>query len=55
MTFQELEECKVVFKKIMKSVHHVRIEYPEEEKTKKAADVADAQAEAVPEKPGEEN
>ncbi len=31
MTFQELEECKKVFKKVMKSVHHVRIEYPEEQ------------------------
>ena len=32
MSFQELEECKQVFKQIMKSVHHVRIEYPEEKK-----------------------
>lgn len=32
MTFRELEQCKRVFKKTMKSVHHVRIEYPEEEK-----------------------
>jgi len=32
LSFQELEECKRVFKKIMKSVHHVRIEYPEEER-----------------------
>ncbi len=31
MTFQELEECKKVFKKTMKSIHHVRIEYPEEQ------------------------
>ena len=34
MSFKELEECKAVFKQMMKSVHHVRIEYPEE-KTEK--------------------
>lgn len=34
LTFEELEVCKRVFKQLMKSVHHVRIEYPEEEKTK---------------------
>jgi len=33
MTFQELEACKAVFKQTMKSVHHVRVEYPEEEKS----------------------
>lgn len=32
MTFKELEACTQVFKKIMHSVHHIRIEYPEEEK-----------------------
>lgn len=32
MTFQEMETCKQVFKQIMKSVHHVRIEYPEDKK-----------------------
>lgn len=32
MTFEELETCKSVFKKLMRSVHHVRIEYPEEKK-----------------------
>lgn len=31
LTFKELEECRAVFKQVMKSVHHVRIEYPEEE------------------------
>lgn len=30
MTFRELEDCKEVFKQIMRSVYHVRIEYPEE-------------------------
>ncbi|MCO6493544.1 MAG: HDIG domain-containing protein [Phaeodactylibacter sp.] len=30
MTFEELEQCKAVFKQMMKSVHHVRIAYPEE-------------------------
>jgi len=33
MTFEELEACKKVFKQMMKSVYHGRIEYPEE-KTK---------------------
>ena len=32
LTFEELEVCKRVFKQLMKSVHHVRIEYPEEDK-----------------------
>lgn len=31
LKFKELEECREVFKQVMKSVHHVRIEYPEEE------------------------
>ena len=31
LTFQELEACKSVFKQMMKSVHHGRIKYPEEE------------------------
>lgn len=30
MTFRELEDCKIVFKQLLKSVYHVRIEYPEE-------------------------
>lgn len=30
LTFKELEMCKREFKKIMKSVHHARVEYPEE-------------------------
>ncbi len=30
MTFEELEQCRNVFKTVMKSVHHVRIEYPDE-------------------------
>jgi len=34
LTFEELEDCKRVFKQLMKSVHHVRIEYPEEEAKK---------------------
>ncbi len=32
LTFRELEICKKEFKKLMKSVHHARIEYPEERK-----------------------
>jgi membrane-associated HD superfamily phosphohydrolase len=30
ISFQELEQCKIVFRQIMKSVHHVRIAYPED-------------------------
>ena len=30
LTFHELESCKIAFKKLLKSIHHVRIEYPEE-------------------------
>ncbi len=37
MTFQELEACKTVFKQIMKSVYHVRIEYPDEKKPEEKA------------------
>ncbi|MEZ4986481.1 MAG: HDIG domain-containing protein [Saprospiraceae bacterium] len=29
ITFRELEQCRVVFQKIMRSVHHVRVVYPE--------------------------
>lgn len=32
LTFRELELCKKEFKRVMKSVHHSRIEYPEEQK-----------------------
>lgn len=34
LTFQELEQCRRAFKKVMKSVHHQRIEYPELKKEK---------------------
>ncbi|KAA3622702.1 MAG: HDIG domain-containing protein, partial [Bacteroidetes bacterium] len=34
ISFKELEEIVQVFKNIMKSVYHVRIEYPEEQKKK---------------------
>jgi cyclic-di-AMP phosphodiesterase PgpH len=30
LTFNELEKCKVSFKATLKSIHHVRIEYPKE-------------------------
>jgi membrane-associated HD superfamily phosphohydrolase len=36
ISFRELEEIIQVFKNIMKSVYHVRIEYPEEQKKKEA-------------------
>jgi len=32
LSFSELETCKGVLKKLLKSIHHVRIEYPEEKK-----------------------
>ncbi|MEM1322868.1 MAG: HDIG domain-containing metalloprotein [Bacteroidota bacterium] len=32
LSFHELEACKREFKKLLKSIYHVRIEYPEEEK-----------------------
>ncbi len=35
LTFKELEQCKEVFKSLLKSINHVRIEYPDE--VKKAA------------------
>lgn len=34
LTFEELEKCKKVFKKMLRSIHHVRMEYPEEAKAK---------------------
>lgn len=37
LTFQELEICRSLFKAILKSVHHVRIAYPKEEKKAEAA------------------
>ena len=30
MTFEELEKCKIVFKSLLRSINHVRVEYPEE-------------------------
>jgi membrane-associated HD superfamily phosphohydrolase len=32
LTFGELEKCKTSFKITLKSIHHVRIEYPERDK-----------------------
>lgn len=34
LSFRDLQTCKEVFKKILRSVYHVRIEYPEEGKSK---------------------
>lgn len=31
ISFRELEQCRLVFRQIMKSVHHVRVAYPEQE------------------------
>jgi len=33
LSFNELETCKGVLKKLLKSIHHVRIEYPDEKKS----------------------
>jgi hypothetical protein len=33
LTFEELEICKRIFRKMLRSIHHVRVEYPEEQKT----------------------
>ena len=30
ITFEELEKCKLVFKLLLRSINHVRVEYPEE-------------------------
>lgn len=30
MSFEELHTCKAVFRKILRSIHHVRVEYPKE-------------------------
>jgi hypothetical protein len=30
LSFRELEECKGVFRQLLRSIHHVRIEYPKE-------------------------
>lgn len=34
LTFDELEQCKNVFKAQLRSIHHVRIQYPDEKKRK---------------------
>ena len=34
LSFEELEKCRAVFKQLLKSIMHVRIEYPEEEGNK---------------------
>lgn len=31
MSFEELHTCKAVFRKILRSIHHVRVEYPKEQ------------------------
>jgi len=50
MTFEELEICKSVFKQLMKSVHHVRIEYPETKKEELGGDNKEPENEKEPEK-----
>lgn len=37
MSFRELEECRHVFRSFMKSAHHLRIEYPEDEEERPRA------------------
>jgi putative nucleotidyltransferase with HDIG domain len=31
LTFEELEKCKIIFKSLLRSINHVRMEYPEEQ------------------------
>ncbi|MCB0622528.1 MAG: hypothetical protein KDC43_01055, partial [Saprospiraceae bacterium] len=31
MTFEELEKCKTVFRQRLRSINHVRVEYPAEQ------------------------
>ncbi len=33
LNFEELEKCRVVFKKMLRSIYHIRIEYPKEVKS----------------------
>jgi putative nucleotidyltransferase with HDIG domain len=35
LSFQELEKCKTVFSSLLRSIYHIRIEYPREQKNKK--------------------
>lgn len=35
LTFGDLEACRVVFKNMLRSIHHVRVEYPKEQEVKK--------------------
>ena len=39
LTFRELETIKVVFKNLLKSINHVRIDYPNEDKTKQQDEI----------------
>ena len=32
LSFKELDDCILVFKKLLRNINHVRIEYPEEQK-----------------------
>ncbi|RMG77286.1 MAG: HDIG domain-containing protein, partial [Bacteroidetes bacterium] len=34
MTFEELNKCKIVFKQLLRSINHVRVEYPDEQTEK---------------------
>lgn len=37
LTFQELEACRTEFRSVMKSVHHTRIQYPDQKELPKSA------------------
>jgi cyclic-di-AMP phosphodiesterase PgpH len=41
LSFRELEECKQIFKQLMRSVYHLRVEYPEEKQEPKASEDSD--------------
>ncbi len=43
LTFEELQESKEVFKQMLRSIHHVRIEYPEEDQEKAGSTTAEVE------------
>lgn len=47
LTFEELELCKEIFKKTMRSVHHIRVEYPKGERPGNGTSDNDSSANAT--------
>lgn len=48
LTFEELEQCTAVFKSLLKSINHVRIEYPDEQKKVEAPTATSIPAATAP-------